>query len=107
MDVEVRFVEGCPSLPVIRQRLRHALDAVGRAAVDIRLRRVRTDAEAEALGFTGSPTILIDGVDLFQQRCAVVGLSCRLYRSAEGTTGAPSIEQLTAALGGDHVDRPD
>jgi hypothetical protein len=48
MDVEVRFVEGCPSLPVIRQRLRHALDAVGRAGVDVRLRVVHTDAEAEA-----------------------------------------------------------
>jgi hypothetical protein len=107
VDVEVRFIEGCPSLTVIQQRLRDALDGLGRAGVDIRLRRVRTDAEAEALGFTGSPTILIDGVDLFQQRCAVVGLSCRLYRSAEGTTGAPSIEQLRAALGGDHVDGPD
>ena len=107
MDVEVRFVEGCPSLPVIRQRLRHALDTVGRAAVDVRLRRVHTDAEAEALGFTGSPTILIDGLDLFRQPDGVVGLSCRLYRSAQGATGAPSIEQLTAALGGDHVDRPD
>ena len=107
MDVEVRFVEGCPSLPVTRQRLGHALDAVGRAAVDIWLRRVHTDAEAEELGFTGSPTILIDGLDQFRQPDAVVGLSCRLYRSAQGTTGAPSIEQLTAALGGDHVDRPD
>ena len=107
MDVEVRFVEGCPSLPVVRQRLRHALDAVGRAAVDIRLRRVHTDADAEELGFTGSPTILIDGLDLFRQPDAVVGLSCRLYRTAQGTTGAPSIEQLTTALGGDHVDRPD
>ena len=107
MDVEVRFVEGCPSLPVIRQRLRHALDGVGRAAVDIRLQLIRTDAEAEELGFTGSPTILIDGLDQFRQPDAVVGLSCRLYRSAQGTTGAPSIEQLTAALGGDHVDRPD
>ena len=36
----------------------------------------RTDAEAEALGFTGSPTILVDGLDLFGQRDAVVGLSC-------------------------------
>ncbi len=103
----MRFVEGCPSLPVIRQRLRHSLDAVGRAGVDVRLRVVHTDAEAEELAFTGSPTILIDGLDLFRQPDAVVGLSCRLYRSAQGTTGAPSIEQLTTALGGIHVDRPD
>jgi hypothetical protein len=37
----------------------------------------------------------------------VVGLSCRLYRSAQGATGPPSIERLTAALGGNDVDRPD
>jgi hypothetical protein len=107
VDVEVRFVEGCRSLPIIRLRLRHALDAIGCAEVDIRVRQVRTDAEATALGFTGSPTILIDGNDLFGQPDAVVGLSCRLYRCAHGTTGSPSIEQLTAALGGDRVDRPE
>lgn len=107
MDVEVRFVEGCPSLPVIRQRLRHALDAIGCGGVDIRVRQVRTDAEAAALGFTGSPTILIDGNDLFGQPDAVAGLSCRIYRSGQDVTGAPSTEQLMAALINNHVDRPD
>ena len=106
MDVEVRFVEGCPSLPLIRRRLRHALDATGCAQVDIRIRQVRTDAEAAALSFIGSPTILVDGHDLFGQPDAVVCLSCRLYRSAHGTTGSPSIEQLIAALGGNRDDRP-
>lgn len=57
-----------------------------------------TDAEAAQLDFTGSPTILIDGRDAFLDPDAVVGLSCRLYRSAEGASGAPSVEQLTAAL---------
>jgi hypothetical protein len=37
----------------------------------------------------------------------VVGLSCRLYRSAHDTTSSPSIGQLTAALGGNRVDRPE
>jgi hypothetical protein len=98
VDVEVRFVEGCPNLPVTRQRLALALEAAGRPDNEIRLRVVRTDAQAEELGFPGSPTVLIDGRDPFLDRHAVVGLSCRLYRSAEGTSGSPSVEQLTAAL---------
>jgi hypothetical protein len=98
VDVEVRVVEGCPNLLVTQHRLAAALDAVGRGDVDVRLRVVRTEAEAEALGFTGSPTILIDSCDPFPDRHAVVGLSCRLYRTAEGASGSPSIEQLTAAL---------
>ena len=61
MDIEVRLVEGCPNAAVARQRLDLALHAVGRGDIDIRLRVVRTDAEAAKLGFTGSPTILIDG----------------------------------------------
>jgi hypothetical protein len=105
MDVEVRIVEGCPNLPVIRQRLAVALVAAGRGDVHVRLRVVRTSADAEALRFTGSPTLLIDGVDPFPERHAVVGLSCRLYRTAAGVSGSPSVEQLTAALGG--ADRAD
>ncbi|MDV6979866.1 thioredoxin family protein [Mycobacterium intracellulare] len=100
MDVEVRFVEGCPNLAVVRQRLDLALHAVGRGDVDIRLRVVRTDTEAAELGFTGSPTILIDGSDPFVHSHTMAGLSCRLYSTAEGAAGSPSVEQLTAALSG-------
>jgi hypothetical protein len=98
VDVEVRFVQGCPNLAVARQQLDLALHAVGRGEVDIRLRVVRTDAEAAKLGFTGSPTILIDGSDPFVHSHAMAGLSCRLYSTADGVAGSPSIEQLTAAL---------
>jgi hypothetical protein len=98
MDVEVRVVEDCPNLRLVRQRLAVALDAVGRSDIDVRLRVVRTSAEAEALGFTGSPTILIDGFDPFRDRHAVAALSCRLYPTAAGASGSPTIEQLTGAL---------
>ena len=77
-----RAAQACPSSG--RLRLATALDAAGRPDIGIRVRVVRTDAEATELGFTGSPTILIDGCDAFPDRHAVVGLSCRLYRSAEG-----------------------
>jgi len=94
----VRYVEGCPNLPVIGQRLVHALTAVGRGGVAVGLRAVRTGDEADELGFTGSPTILIDGCDPFPKRHAVAGLSCRLYQTPQGTSGSPSVEQLTTAL---------
>lgn len=94
----MRFVEGCPNVAIARQRLDLALDAVGRGGVDIRLRVVRTDAEAAKLGFTGSPTILINGSDPFVHSNAIAGLSCRLYSTAEGLAGSPSVQQLTAAL---------
>jgi len=50
------------------------------------------------VGFHGSPSILVDGVDLFAEPGAGVGLSCRVYRTPEGLSGAPTVEQLRAAL---------
>ncbi|ULN44835.1 thioredoxin family protein (plasmid) [Mycolicibacterium crocinum] len=98
MDVELRYIAACPSLTVIRQRLALALDAVGHCNTDVRLRLVRTAEEAQHLGFVGSPTVLVDGIDPFPESAAAVGLSCRLYRDGATVSGSPSVEQLTAAL---------
>ena len=52
---------------------------------------VKTDHEAQRLAFLGSPTVLIDGVDLLSlagrppaEAPAPVGLSCRIYMRREG-----------------------
>lgn len=98
MDVEVAYVEGCPNLSTIRERLRLALDAVGHGGIEVRLRVVRSEAEAAHLGFVGSPTVVIDGMDPFDASDAGVGLACRLYRTTSGLSGAPTVEQLIEAL---------
>ncbi|HXH78738.1 hypothetical protein [Nocardioides sp.] len=59
---------------------------------------VDTIEEAERVGFHGSPSILVDGVDAFAEPGDGVGLSCRIYRTPDGLAGAPTIEQLRAAL---------
>jgi len=59
---------------------------------------VETLEEAERVGFHGSPSILVDGVDVFADPEAGVGLSCRVYRTPDGLAGAPTVEQLRAAL---------
>lgn len=94
----VRFVEGRPNPRFTRQRLGVALDAIGCGDIDVRLRAVRTDAEAAEPVFTGSPTILINGADPFAHSHSVVGLSCRLYANPAGISGSPSVEQLITAL---------
>ncbi len=45
-----------------------------------------------------SPTVLIDGVDPFADPDAPVGLSCRVYRTAGGVEGSPTLEQLRLAV---------
>ena len=94
----MRYLQSCPSVTVTRERLALALDAVGHYDADVRLRLVRTAEEAHELGFLGSPTVLVDGTDLFARTDAAVGLSCRLYRDGAAMSGSPNVEQLTDAL---------
>ena len=61
-------------------------------------RLVETPEDAERVGFLGSPSIQIDGVDLFAEPGAHVGLACRRYAVPGGHEGAPTLGQLRGAL---------
>lgn len=90
-------VADCPNLSVVRDRINQA---VARAALEVTVeeRLVRDSAEAANLGFTGSPTILVEGVDAFAVPGSIPSLSCRLYRSDAGLQGAPTVEALLEVL---------
>ena len=113
MDVRLLYFDGCPSWQVAEQRLRLALDQVGCAEVAIIRERVTTIDEARLLRFLGSPTILIDGFDPFATPGAEPAMACRVFASATGLSGSPSVEQLVTALGRTaptpqtYVDTPD
>ncbi|MER7468661.1 hypothetical protein [Streptomyces sp. NPDC097981] len=55
-------------------------------------------AGAERSGFTGSPSILIDGRDPFAEPGTVPSLACRVYPTATGRAGVPGFDQLRQAL---------
>ena len=59
---------------------------------------VDTPEAAQAVGFHGSPSIHIDGVDPFADLNAPVGLTCRIYRTPTGAAASPERSQLRAAL---------
>jgi hypothetical protein len=98
MQVTLLYVDGCPNWQIAETRLRAALDELGHPEVPVTRRLVAADVEADALGFGGSPSIMVDGRDLFGEVNSPVGLSCRMYRSGEGIAGAPTLDQLIEAL---------
>jgi hypothetical protein len=97
MDVTLLYFDDCPNWKVADERL--AVIAAERPDVVVTRQRVETVEQAERLGFHGSPSILVDGIDVFADPGAGVGLSCRVYRTPQGLAGAPTMEQLRAALG--------
>jgi hypothetical protein len=95
MKVEVLYLEGCPHWRTAADRL-VALQA--EMGYDLEYRLVATPEEAEMLGFRGSPTIRIDGVDRFSSDGAPIGFTCRVYQTPEGPTGSPTVEQLRTVM---------
>jgi hypothetical protein len=99
MKIELFYWDGCPSHPEAREQLQQLLDERG-ISDEIDLREVQTDAEAEALGFPGSPTIRVDGRDVDPAGAhGPPSLSCRIYHLPDGRVSpVPSREQLEEAL---------
>jgi hypothetical protein len=93
-QVELLFWEGCPSYPTALEMLRSVLGE----EFPIAVREVVTDEDAVAEGFPGSPTIRVDGRDLFPIDDPP-SLSCRIYRLADGRfSPVPDAGELRAAL---------
>lgn len=95
MTLEILQVPGCPGADLLAARLAE----LGHPGV---VRRVVTSqADAERLGLTGSPTLLVDGADPFARPGTPPSVSCRLYLDEDGRQRpAPSCGQLSEALGG-------
>jgi hypothetical protein len=99
MKLEIVHVPGCPHVALLEQRLDQVL-ADHPGLVERAYRVVDDLASAEAVGVTGSPTLLVDGVDPFAETGLAPGVSCRLYRDEGGQVhGAPTVEALRHGLG--------
>ena len=99
-DVELRWWAGCPSSDRALSELRSAMDDLGLDGADVKVTEIRTDADADAVGFLGSPTIMIDCADLVPAGPDdVIGLSCRVYRRRDGRISpTPDPDDLRGAL---------
>ena len=98
MKIQVLYIEECPNWKKAGALTKRALDMIGIADVSMEHVLVRTAAEAEAVAFAGSPTILLDGNDLFPSVGPTRALACRVYPTEHGLAGTPTQAQLEAAI---------
>ena len=98
MEIELLYFDGCPSYPVAEKTLREVLVEEGLEAT-LKLVAVNSDEEARRLRFPGSPTIRVDGRDLFPTpEREDWRLNCRVYATPEGLMGSPTAQMFKAAL---------
>lgn len=96
MEITLQYFDGCPNWKLADERL--ASLVAERPDIVVTRQIVDTDEEAERVGFHGSPSILVNGVDVFAAAEAPVGLACRRYMTPDGAAGAPTLEQLRTAV---------
>lgn len=96
--ITILHTPDCPAAALVRRRLAEALTRVAGPAPQITVEEIRDPAEAVRRGFRGSPAVLVDGVDPFAAPESPPAFACRTYRTEAGIEGAPSVDQLVAAL---------
>ncbi len=96
MEITLLYFDDCPNWKVADQRLTEL--AAENPDLVISRHPVETIAEAERVGFRGSPSILVDGVDVFADPDDPVGLSCRVYQTTDGLAGSPTLAELRKVL---------
>ncbi|HEX9549113.1 MAG TPA: thioredoxin family protein [Acidimicrobiales bacterium] len=97
-NVRLLYFDDCPNWRVARARLTEVLSDLGADPDMVVYQEVTTPEQAAEVGFRGSPTILVDGVDPFASPDDPSGLACRIYRTAAGSEPAPTVEELRAVL---------
>ncbi len=97
MRIQLLHIQDCPNTAEAAARLGRALDSVSLGGTTVEVVEIRTEAEAAAVAFAGSPTFLLDGADLFPAT-PTGSLACRVYPSENGLAGMPTQSQLEEAL---------
>lgn len=89
MKIEIQLFEGCPNSEEMKNRVLNAIKQSGFYA-DYFETYVETPEMADKIGFRGSPTVLVNGIDLENlPEPKEASLACRYY-----VNGLPSIEEI-------------
>lgn len=88
----------CPNVALLRRRVTDALARLPGPAPQVAVEEVADPETANRRGLRGSPSLLIDGADPFTSPETPPAFECRTYHMENGIEGAPSVDQIVAAL---------
>jgi protein-disulfide isomerase len=93
VNIEVQHFEGCPNSEEMIASVKAAMEEFN-ARIEYKEILVEAQEEAERVKFRGSPTVLINGIDLENMPEPIeANLACRYYKN-----GLPSIEEIKNSI---------
>jgi hypothetical protein len=98
VEIQVLHIDDCPNWLEAGARVRSVLDDFGRTDVKLSFGLIGDRATASDTAFAGSPTIVINGVDLFPSEGQTSDLACRIYVTPHGLAGLPTTDQIHDVL---------
>lgn len=88
--IDLVYFEGCPNATKARDNLRAAIQQAG-GDLGWSEWDLMADTTPEQFRKHGSPTVLVDGIDVTGEGAEVAAMACR-------ADGAPSVETITESL---------
>jgi hypothetical protein len=92
-NIQFLYIEGCPNSDIAWSNLSIALKTLGIDTIPGKI-LIEDDLLADHYSFQGSPSIKINGVDLWASNQTEFHMGCRVYPTTEGFKGYPSIPML-------------
>jgi hypothetical protein len=97
LKIELLYFDDCPNWINAKETLIETLNKLG---VSLPIKRIAVETQEDAIRykFTGSPTVRIDGDDLFPTDQENFAIGCRMYLTPEGYKGWPTEEMFLEKL---------
>jgi hypothetical protein len=96
-EITLLYFDGCPSWQPALENLEKVLESE-QIPAEITLVKIDSADQAQREHFLGSPSIRVNGVDLWPEERANYSLSCRVYHTPMGMRGSPTLEMLREKL---------